>query len=123
MSIKLRNGIWAAGIKRGLFVLRWRSRAEHFTAGGVVELRVQTRFPDRFQYANRSQPSDIAGVFRNIEAHANVTLRPEVVDFIRSHHPDNTVQGATVIQIPIQKKQTRVRFMRVLINMIDAAGI
>src|SRR5947207_2460711 len=43
MSIKLRSGIWAAGIKRGLFVLRWRSRAEHFTAGGVVELRVQTR--------------------------------------------------------------------------------
>src|SRR5262249_8106473 len=125
VSVKLGDAIRAAGIKRGRFALRNLLRlAEKLRRRCLIEPRLaQTGFAYRFEQSERPQGSDLGGVFRDVETDAHVRLRAEVVDFIWLDVAQNLVERAGVVQIAVEQAHPSPRFMRVLVNVIDAFGV
>ena len=52
-----------------------------------------------------------------------MALSPEVVDLIRLHLLNNPDQVGAVGEVAVMENQSRIIFMRVLIKMIDSAGV
>src|SRR5437867_3279363 len=123
MSIELRRSIRTAGIERSCFVLRWRRRPEHLATRSVVKLCLNACFADRFQYADGPESGDVACVLGYIETHPHVTLRAEMIDFIGLDRSNNPVQGTAVVEISMDQDQALIGFMRILVNMVYAAGV
>ena len=57
--------------------------AIHLAAGGLVKTRANSGFANGFQNTDCSDPRNVGGVFRNIEADTDVALRAEMINFIR----------------------------------------
>ena len=80
-------------------------------------------FSDSFQQSRRTEPCHLAGIFRNIETYHDVTLSAEIVNFVRLYVSKDFVQRAAVIEITVDQPQARIGIMRILIDVIDTAGI
>ena len=91
MSVQLSCSIRTARLERRVLVLRAFRITVHLAAGGLVELGLHTRFSNRFEQPHCSKRGDLARVFRYVEAHPDMTLRAEVVDFIRSDGADDLI--------------------------------
>ena len=71
---------WTIGYR---FLLRdLGNPAEHFTAAGLVESCIDSRFPDSLKQANCAERRYVTCVFRDIEADSDVTLSGQIVDFV-----------------------------------------
>ena len=84
MSVNFSCGIWTAVMERRQFILRRRRIPEHFTAGSLVKSGFYAASSDSFQNSGGTQTCDISGIFRCIKANPDVTLRAEVIDFVRT---------------------------------------
>ena len=105
VGIGLGAGIGGTGIERGGLRLRGLDDLAVQLGGGcLVELRVQLRFADPFQYPHSAEGIDLAGVFRHVEGDPDMALRSEVVDLVRPHIPQQLVDGAGVVKVAVVKK-------------------
>jgi hypothetical protein len=103
----------AARTKRG-FVLRALIRlAVHFAAGRVVQPCGNSSFTDGVEQAGRSERGDVAGVFRDVETHADVTLRAEVINLIGGDAVKQLGEAAGVGKIREVHEEFRVAFVPV----------
>src|SRR5436853_2979398 len=120
----LGNAVGAARPERRALGLRNLLRlAIHLAAGSLVKARANTGLPNRFQNANRSDASHIGGIFRNIETHAHMALRAEMVNLIRLQIIKQFHQINGISQIAVMEKKSDAVNVRVDIKMIDAGGV
>ena len=84
VGIHFSRTIRAAGPERGFFGLgHFLHFAKHFRTGCLIEAGIDSSFSHCLKDTCGSKRGDIAGVFRNIEAHAHVALGAEVVNLLR----------------------------------------
>src|SRR5437588_11675633 len=86
---------------------------------GLVKLRTNSRFANRFQQTYGAEPRHLASVFGDIEAHANMGLGAKIINFIGLHLSEDGVERTRVVQVAIHQAQARAFLMRVLIKMVD----
>jgi hypothetical protein len=89
----------------------------------LVKTRTDSGFANRFQNTNSSDSGHISGIFWNIEAHADVALRPEVIDFVRLQFIKQLHQIHRVREIAVVQEQPHAVNVRIDIKMIDASGV
>ena len=99
------------------------SLAEHFRAGGLIELGLDPALQDGIQNPHRAGSGDIGGVFGHIETHPNVALCTQVINLVRLDGLQEPVEPGRVAQVPKVKEHTGIVAMGVLIEMVNAAGI
>src|SRR5439155_20904214 len=78
---------------------------------------------DGLQPSHRPGGTDVRRVFRAVEAHTDVALGGQIVDFVRLNLSDQPGQRAGVAQIAIVQKQPGAPRMRVVVNRIQAPRI
>jgi hypothetical protein len=83
IGVNLGGCIGALRLEGGRLTLGGRRRTEHFTGGGLVETGFDPRLPYCLEEADRSETGHVAGVLRHVEAHPDMALGAEVVDFVR----------------------------------------
>ena len=71
----------------------------------------------------RAQAVRIAGVFGLFEAHRHVALRGQVVDLVGLHLLHDADQVAAVGQVAVVQDEAPVGFVRVLVQVVDAARV
>jgi hypothetical protein len=79
---------------------------EHLAAGRVVKACRNTSLANGVQQAGRSQRRDVAGIFRNIEAHTHVALRAQVINFVRSDAVKQFGQACGIRQVGEMEEET-----------------
>jgi hypothetical protein len=79
---------------------------EHLATRRVVEARRNSSFANSVQQPRRAQRRDVAGIFRNIEAHADVALRAQVVDFVRRNAIQQFGQAGGIRKVGEMKEET-----------------
>ena len=77
----------------------------------------------RFEDARGSDPSHVAGVFRNVEAYANVALRAEIVDLVRFDFCDQREDGDGIRQVAMVQKKTSISAVRIFIDRFETFGV
>ena len=82
VGIDLGGGIGALRLEGGVFVLRRGGGTEHLAGGGLVEAGLDPALADDLQQADGAQRGDIAGVFGQVKADADMGLGGEVVDLV-----------------------------------------
>ena len=83
VRVHLRCAIRAAGVERGVLVLRRRAGTEHLTGAGLVEANGRVAGADRLEEIEGGDAGRLGGVPGLIERDAHVRLRREVVDLVR----------------------------------------
>src|SRR6185312_15843315 len=76
-----------------------------------------------FQQTERAEGVGVGGVFGLLEGDFYVALRGEVVDFVGLHFLDDVEQGAGVGEVAVMEDEMAVGDVRVLIEVVDAAGV
>src|SRR5579862_5241331 len=71
----------------------------------------------------RSSSHHIGGIFGLIETHAHVTLRRQIVNFIRLHCIEHTPQASAVSDIAIMQHHFWLGIMRIHIEMFETPGV
>src|SRR5215510_8094053 len=84
VCIELRRCIWAARPEWCRLSLRdLRNFAVHFGAARLIEASRDLRLAKCLEDPNRPEGGDVAGVFRDVKAHAHVALRGQMIDLVR----------------------------------------
>src|SRR5262245_38075397 len=84
VSIDLRGPIGTAWIKRRRLALRHLlNLTVHLRTARLIELRLQPSLSNRLQNSYGPHASYIPRVFRDVETHPHMSLRRQVVNFIR----------------------------------------
>ena len=65
---------------------------------------------------------NLAGILGNIETHAHLTLRAQIVRFIGLDRSNDAVQRTRVVEVAIDKMEPSMRNVRVFINRIDPSS-
>jgi hypothetical protein len=126
VGIELGHGVRRTRIERRRLALRdFLDQAIEFGRRGLVEagLLFQTEEADRLKQAKRSDGVDIGGVFGSLEAHGNVALRAQIVDFVRLDFLNDARQVRSIRQVAIVQLEIGRRRVRILVDMIDALRI
>jgi hypothetical protein len=76
-----------------------------------------------FEEPRHPEPGGVPRVLRLGERDENVTLRREVVDLVRLDLPDQSGQLGPVGKVSIVKEETDIRFVGVLVDVIDSVCI
>src|SRR5207247_9003721 len=124
VGIHFRAPVRAAGIKGGAFGL-WNllHLALHLARGSLIKTGPDARLADGLEQSHRPRGTDVRRVFRAVEAHTDVALGRQIVDFVRLNLSDQPGQRAGVAQIAIMQKQPGAPRMRVVVNRIQAPSI
>jgi hypothetical protein len=83
----------------------------------------EARFADRLEDPLGAEAVDVAGVFRDVERHADVRLRAEVVDFVRLELVEQFHHLHRVGEITVMQEQPDAVHVRVTVKMIDPARV
>ena len=99
--------------------------AEHFRGRCLVipDLLHQSRFTDCLENPLCAKPVDVARILRNIERDAHVGLRAQIIDFIGLKIIQQLHHLHRIGEIAIVKEKFNPVHMRILVEMIDAAGV
>ncbi len=84
---------------------------------------MQAGFADGFQQTDGAGAGDVGGVFGTIEAHANMALGGEIVNFLRLNLAEQPRQGAGIGQVAIMEEQPVFSQVRVGVNAVQPAGV
>ena len=93
-----------------------RHLAEHLARRRLVEAAVDALLADRVEQAQRAERVDVGGVLRDVEAHAHVALRAEVVDLVGPDRAHQLVQHRAVGEIAEDE-------LDVAEDVVDARGV
>ena len=79
----------------------------------------------RIASSTRSAPSasEFAVYSGLLERHRDVALRGEVVDLVGLHLLDDADQAARIGHVAVMQDEAAVRFVRVLVQVVDAVGV
>ena len=108
MSKKLCHGIGRSRVKRRALPLRrFPDQTEEFRGRCLIKpgSRFQAQEPDGFKNSQRAERVDIGGIFRSLEAHSNVALSAEVIDFVRFNLTDDPREVRAIRQISVMQTQ------------------
>lgn len=72
VAVDLRCAIWAAWVKRSVFVLWWWARAKHFAGACLVETNAGVVATNGFEHVQRAHTRCLSGVEGLIETHAHM---------------------------------------------------
>ena len=124
VAIDLRYGVWGARIKwRSLGLRNLLHLAVQLAGGGLVETRLHAGFLDRVEEAQRTDGIDLGGVLRHFEGHLHMTLRGKVVHFVRIDFLQQAVEIARIRQVAIMEKERFIVDIRIIVQVIDTAGV
>ena len=65
----------------------------------------------------------VSGVLRTLKAHRHVALGAKVVNLVRLHLLDDPDQIGAIGEVAVMESEPSVTFMRILVEVIDAAGV
>ena len=122
----LAHRVGTARVKGGALVLRRLGGSEHLRRTGLVHAhRVSGNavVMHRFEQAQRACGYNVGGVFRLVEAHADVRLRRQVVDFMRGREFQYAAKASTVGDVAIVERQLNALVMRVGVDVVQALGV
>ena len=126
VGVELGNGVGAARVEGGGFLLGdFLDETEEFRGAGLVEagFLFQVKNADGLQDAQGAQRVGVGGVFGLFKADGDVTLRGEVVDFVRLGLLDDADEAGAVGHVPMVQEESYVMFVAILIQMVDAIGV
>ena len=78
---------------------------------------------DRFQQAQGAQAVGVGGIFGGLEADLHMALGGEIVDLVGLGLLDDADQVGRVGHVAVMQDEARIGLVRVLIEMLDAAGV
>src|SRR5215831_10258833 len=120
----LGHAIRTAWPERRLLSLRHvLSPAEHFAAGCLKKTGTQSGFTDCFQDSDRAEAGNIGRVFRNVEAHAHVALRTEMINLIRLRRVKKFHQTHRVAEISVVQEHSDAVYMGIGVEMINTRSV
>jgi hypothetical protein len=102
---------------------RWRRGPEHLRRGGLVEAGLDSGGADGLQQPDGAEPGRLSRVLRDLEGHLDVALGAQVVDLVRGDGPDQVDQRHRVGQVAVVELQTGPGLMRVLVHVVEPAGV
>src|SRR6188472_2605431 len=108
---------------RFLSLRRFLGLAEHFAARRLIKARTQSGFADCFKDANRTDAGDVRRVLRDIEAHAHVALRAQMIDLVRLQFVKKLHKIHGVAEVSIMQKQSHVVYVWISIEMINSRRV
>ena len=126
VAVELGDAVRRARIERRGFLLRhFLDQAVELRGRGLIEPRLllHAEDADRFQQPQHADGVGIGGIFRALEADADMALGGEVVDLGRPdllHQPD---QIGRVGHVAVVQQERHIAGMRVLVEVIDARGV
>lgn len=127
-TVELSYAVRAAGVERRRFGISGfrhvvADSAEHFGGGSLVEASVlfEAVHADGFEKVQYAHRVGLGGVFRHVEAEADVGLRREVVHFVRLDFGEKLRKSGTVGHVA--EVELDVGFAFALKELVDAAGI
>src|SRR5580693_3634825 len=126
VAVKLGHRIGRARIeRRGLLLRNLLNQAVQLRGGRLVEPRLlfHAEDADRLQQPQHADRIGVGGIFRALEADADMALRRQIIDLGRTdllHQPD---QVGGIRHVAIMQQERRVAGVRILIEMIDARGV
>ncbi len=126
VGIELGHRIGAARVEGGgLFLRDLLHQPIQLGGGGLVEagFLFQPQDADGFENPQGAERVGVGGVFRLFEAHRDMALRGQVVDFVRPHLLDDADQAAGVGQVAVMQDEPLIRLMGVLIEVVDPVGV
>jgi len=128
VGVDLGAGVGGAGVEGGGFLLGgFDDLAEHFGAGGLVELdRVAGGFfevADGFEEHDGAEGIGLDGVDGHVEGDADVGLSAEVVDFGGLALGKDLAEAGAVGEVTVVQSQARVRGVGILVDVVDAFGV
>jgi hypothetical protein len=121
IAIELGNGVGAARVKGGVFILRY---GLHFTVqfarGSLVEagLARQPKDSDGLKQPERTHAVRIPSVFRRLEAHLHMALGTQIVDLVRLCLLQYADQVRRVRQIAVVQEEAGIRHVRVGVEVV-----
>src|SRR5579872_40176 len=123
VAVYLGDRVRAARFKWSVLILGRGRRAEHFRTGGLVKSGFDSAAANGFQNPHGAESGNVAGVFGNLKADLDVTLRGEVINFIRRQLVDQIENPFGAAQISVVQAQSRTFLVRILIDVVDALGV
>ena len=124
IAVELRNGVGAARVeRRGLRLGGFFCVSEKLRGGGLVETGLRAGFPHGVQKPQDTEGVRIGGVFGNVEAHAHMRLRPEIVDFVRLDFLQKAAQVAGIGEVSVVEEERGPDNVGVLVEMVYAARV
>src|SRR5207247_2946730 len=97
--------------------------AKNFAARRLIKTRTQSDFADCFQNANGPDASDIGSVLRNIEAHAHVALRAQMIDLVRLQFVKKLHKIHRVAEVPVMQQHSHNGYVWISVTMINSRGV
>ena len=126
VAVELGDAVGRARIeRRGLLLRDFLDQAVQFRGRRLIEPRLllHAENADRFQQPQHADRVGIGGIFRALEADADMALGGEIVDLGRPdllHQPD---QVGRIRHVAVMQQERHVAGVRILIEMIDAGGV
>ena len=102
-AVRAPRAEWSQLVLRALGCL-----AEDFAARGVVETRRNARLANGVKQARGAERRDVARIFGNIETHAHVALRAEVINFVGREAIEQLHEARGIGKVGKVEKQPRV---------------
>ena len=126
VGVDLGGGIGAARVEGRLLVLGdGLHLAVEFAGRGLVDagLLREAQDADRLQQPKLAERVGIGGVFRRLEADLHMGLGAEVVDLVGLGLLQDADQVRRIRQVAVVQLEAQVRLVRVLVQMVHAAGV
>src|SRR5581483_5031060 len=123
---QLRYSIGRARIKWGGLSLRsFLHLAKQFGTRSLIEADVvrNSQGSNCIEKAQRAKRVHIGSVFRTFKRNSNVALCRQIVDFMGLNDLQNAHETVRVCHIAIMQTESNIRFMWILVKMIDTIGV
>ena len=126
VAVELGDAIGRTRIeRRGLLLRHFLHQAVQFRGRCLIEPRflLHAENPDRFEQAQHADRVGIGGIFRALEADADVALRGKIVDLGRPdllHQPD---QIGRIRHVAVVQQERHIAGVRIFVEVIDARGV
>lgn len=89
----------------------------------MLETRLDAHLADGFQNTNCSSTGDVGCVLRSVEAHANMALSSEIVDFVRLDPAKQAREAGSVAQVSVVQMELSIREVRIAIDIVEAGRV
>ena len=123
---KFGDAVGAARVERRLLRLRNLLRlAVKLGRRRLIETRLldEAEEADRLEQAKRAERVSVGGVFGRLEAHLHVALGGEVVNLVGLRLLHDADEVGRIRHVAEMQDELLVRLVRVLIEVLDAAGV
>jgi hypothetical protein len=124
VAVELGRAVGTARIKRRVFALRdGLHEPVHFAAGGLVKAGLGGGLANGFEETRGAEAGDVARIFRNVEADADVALRAKMVNLVGLDVVEQAGERSRIAEIAVVKEKLHTMDVGIHVKMIDALGV